>query len=156
MKRLFCSCSLVALIGMTALVNAQSVPAGWTFTKDESGTCQVAHPADWKPETIGGSAMAGTTNDPKKLIRAIVLWEQDYKVDAMTIQVMSVKTVIENTLQRVFAETKVMKMPGPETRAFTVYVPAKPKGACHLNLSLYPGGSEELLKKVALTLAPAK
>jgi hypothetical protein len=151
MKRLLFSCTLVALIGSAALVRAQSVPAGWTFTKDDSGTCQVAHPADWKPGDIGG-----TTNEPKKLIRATVLWEQDYKVSATTIQVMSVKTVIEDTPQRVFAETKVMKMPGPETRAFTVYVPARPKGACHLNLSLYPGGSEDLLKKVALTLGPAK
>jgi hypothetical protein len=142
----------IALAGLAATVKAQSVPAGWTFTKDESGTCQVAHPADWQPGDIGG-----TTNDPGKLIRATVLWEKDYKVDANTIQVMSVKTVIENTAQRVFAEGKPMEFgPPPYARPFTVYVPAKPKGACHLNLSLRTGGSEELLKKVAMTLGPVK
>jgi NADH:ubiquinone oxidoreductase subunit len=146
---------VVLLFGIAGTVNAQSVPAGWTITKDDSGTCQVAHPADWKPWDRNN-----TTADPKKLIEVSVTWEKDAKVEVLNsaaMKAMRVKVAIENTPQRTFAEHEAMNFgPGPERRLFTVLVPARPKGACNATLSLSPGSSEELLKRVAMTLAPAK
>jgi hypothetical protein len=147
---------VAVLLGIAGTVNAQSVPAGWTLTKDDSGTCQVAHPADWKPDVDLGHMTA----DPNKLIRVTVVWEQDAKVEVLNsaaMKAMRVKVAIENTSQRTFTEDEASNFgPGPHRRVFTVYVPARPKGACHASLSLSPGGSEELLKRVALTLAPTK
>jgi hypothetical protein len=146
---------VVLLFGIAGTVNAQSVPAGWTVTKDDSGTCQLAHPADWKPGDL-----VNMKSDPKKLIRVSVFWERDAKVevlDSVAMKIMRVKVAIENTPQRTFTEDVAVKFgPGPEQRVYTVLVPARPKGACHASLSLYPGGSEDLLKRVAMTLAPTK
>ncbi|GEM_PF-4119512 len=146
--------TLGLLILSASLLAAQG--AATKAIKDDKGACQVLVPADWKV----GTMLTSSARDPKDTLYIQVMWEQDYKVapfNELDMKIRKIEKMFENTAQRVFYQTKGMKIgPTPPSTIWTLYTPAAQKGACHCNLTLKPGASEQAAKDIIMTLGPAK
>ena len=135
-------------------VTAQTVPAGWQTIKDSKGACQMAVPADWAPygETGGvavfhdvATAIAVVTSQPEQAFKPLP--------DALQ-RVMGIpkEKMFENSAKRIFYQDKTSQNQ-EDPNGFSVAVPGK-TGTCSAHLTVLPGISQELARKIALTLAP--
>jgi hypothetical protein len=144
-----------ALILLSApSVPAQTVPAGWLIVKDSKSACQMAVPPDWAPygETPGvaifsdvSTAIAVVTSQP----------EQAFKPLPEAVQrVMGIpkEKMFENSAKRVFYQDRTSQGK-EEPSAYSVSVPGN-AGTCSGHLTFLPSISEEVARKIALSLGP--
>jgi hypothetical protein len=139
------------LCGLTVVLGAQSVPAGWQAIKDQKGVCQAAVPGDWKAEPMIPDMFA----DPKQTASVMLANEHLDKFGARSPQLLEAlkpEKVVENSDKRVFLIDKPMTLMNKTTRGWNVWVPAA-KGSCHMVVSLEAGADEVLLRKIVDTLA---
>lgn len=141
------------LFAGAALLSAQT-PAGWKMVKDKSGACQMAVPPDWEVnKTLPSMATAPDKSD------AMVISQTGRTlkpISAVGQQAIGAEKMIENTAQRTFWAGKPVSLSGlPAVVGYHVTVPGK-DGTCGAQITIPKGGSEELVKKIAATLAPAK
>lgn len=120
--------------------------------KSEKGTCEVTLPADWAIDDFAAT-------DPGKTLTVMVFHEWDAKVEKLDDSVMKMahhpSRVFENSGQRLFVESEVPAFgPEPPSRKWESLVPARPQGACQVILILKSGASEDVARKIALSLVP--
>jgi hypothetical protein len=138
-----------------AAVPAQVVPAGWLTIKDSKSACQMAVPPDWAPYGEKGgvaifrdvsTAIAVVTSQP----------EQAFKPLPEAVQrVMGIpkEKMFENTARRVFYQDRISQN-REDPNAYSIAVPGK-AGTCSGHLTFLPSISEEVARKIALSLGPA-
>jgi len=141
------------LCGLSAVAGAQSVPAGWHAVKDSKSICQAAVPGDWK-QTPVPAMMA----DSKQTLTELIVNEEYDSFKPMSPELLKMhgaEKVVENDAKRIFLVGKANTFLGKTTRSWSIWVPAA-KGTCHMEISLTSGADEDLARKVADTLQPAK
>jgi hypothetical protein len=147
MKSLFFSIALLA-----APVFADSIPAGWTVVKDLKKACQIAAPGDFKPDPN----FPGLAKGPGDAVEVQVLSSPAPVKPVMesVAKMMNIEKFVENTDKRVFYANKPLKLNDGRMRVgWTVKVP-RTGGNCSAVITVTPGGSEDLVKKIAATLGP--
>jgi hypothetical protein len=151
--REFTVTALILLMARTAWT--QTVPTGWKTVKDAKGACQIAVPPDWIPfgETNGAAMLRDAT-----VALAVVTSQpgQEFKpLPASLVRSMVPKDkLFENTAKRAFYQDK-MSRNAEEQNGFSASVPAK-DGTCSCHVVALPGVTEDVLKKIALSLTPAQ
>jgi hypothetical protein len=151
--REFALTALILLIARTA--GAQIVPAGWKLVKDAKGACQIAVPPDWIP--FGESNGAAMLRDATVALAVVTSQPgQEFKPLPPSIarSVVVKDKLFENTPKRTFYQDKLSHN-AEEQNGFSSSVPAK-DGTCSCHVVALPGVSEDLLKKIALSLGPAQ
>jgi hypothetical protein len=150
--REFALTALVLLISRT--VWGQTIPTGWKVIKDAKGVCQIAVPPDWSPfgEGNGAAMLRDSTN-----ALAVVTSQagQDFKPlpPSLVRSAVAKDKLFENSTKRTFYQDKISR--GPEDQnGFSASVPAT-NGTCSCHVIALPAISDEILKKVALSLGPA-
>jgi hypothetical protein len=135
---------------------AQVAPAGWQIVKDPKGACQIAVPPDWSPwgDNIGAAvfqdvstAIATVTSQPG----------QDFAPLSASMQRLleiPKEKVFENSGVRIFYQEQTSKS-HEEPNAYSFSAPGK-AGTCSGHLRALPGVTEEVVRKIALSLGPAQ
>jgi hypothetical protein len=135
-------------------VSAQAVPAGWLIVKDSKNACQMAVPPDWSlyEETAGvaifhdvSTAIAVVTSQPEQAFKPLP--EAVQKVMGIPKEKM-----FENTAKRIFYQDKTSRK-AEDPNAYSVSVPGA-AGTCSSHLTFLPTVSEEVARKIALSLGP--
>ena len=144
--------ALVLLLPVMAA--AQAAPADWTIIRDAKGVCQLAVPPDWVPLT--SSAGAAVLRDPTTAI-AVVTSQPGQEFQPLTsasLRTMGVpkEKVFENSAARVFYQHRTAESRG-DSNAFSSSVPAK-GGTCSCHITAQPLVTEEIARKIILTLSP--
>ena len=130
------------------------VPSGWKTVDDAKGLCRIAAPPDWTPfsETSGAvvfkdatTAIAVVTSQPGQAFKPMP--ESIQKVLHIPKDKM-----FENTPKRTFYQDRSSRN-SDDPNAFSASVPAK-NGECSCHIVFLPGVSEEIVRKIALSLAP--
>jgi hypothetical protein len=143
-----------SLILLAPAVYAQVVPSGWQIIKDSKNVCQLAVPADWTPfrESVGAAtltdsstAMAVVTSQPDQAFRPL-------PESVMRVIDVPKDRVFENSAKRIFYQDKVSKT-ASETNSYSFSVPGK-AGTCSGHLTWAPAVTEEVARKIALSLGP--
>jgi hypothetical protein len=134
---------LILLCGMAA---PQSVPPGWKIVKDDKGQCQMAVPPDW---TVS-KGMAFHKNTPPDQAEVAFDTETVVPMVERMQKMWHVDQMFENTSNRVF-----YSVGGGRSKDFRVRVP-RAGGACNATVTFGPPTTEETVKKIILTLGPAK
>jgi hypothetical protein len=132
---------------------AQTVPAGWKIVKDSKSACQIAVPAEWSPfgENNGAAVLREATN-----AIAVVTSQPGQEFKPLTpgmIKTIGIpkEKLFENTATRIFYQDRTARS-NEETNAFSSSVPAK-SGTCSCHVVAVPSVSEDLAKKIALSLS---
>jgi hypothetical protein len=88
----------IALLPMLLL--ADGTPSGWSLVKDRTGNCQIAAPADFKPDRLSpglakgpGDAMEVAVYSSNALVKPLI---------ESVAKMMGVDRMFENTNKRVF------------------------------------------------------
>jgi hypothetical protein len=149
--REFTISALVLLSGLTASAQA---PSGWKTIKDAKSTCQIAVPPEWTP--LGENNGAAIYKDATNAI-AVVTAQLGQEFKPLTpgfIRSMGLPAgkVFENSAKRIFYQDQTSRGPD-DTSAFSVSVPAK-NGSCSCHVAFLKTVSEDLARKIALSLAP--
>jgi hypothetical protein len=135
---------------------AQTVPPGWKLVKDAKNLCQVAVPPEWTPlpETAGAAVL----HDPTTAIAVVTAQPgQAFRPLTPSLQKMmgiSKEKMFENTPKRIFYQNKTSRNPD-QPNAYSGSVPAK-DGACSCHIVWLPSVTEEVARKITLSLAPAQ
>ena len=136
-------------------VFAQTVPEGWQIIKDTKNLCQIAVPAEWSQYGAGngaavlkdtGVAMAVVTSQPQQAFAPL---------PAAVVRVLDIpkEKLFENSAKRIFYQDKTSK--GPEdANSYNFAVPGK-TGTCSGHLTFLPSVTEEVARKIAMSLGPA-
>lgn len=147
-----------ALLLATALVaaaSAASIPAGWTTIKDSKGACQVGIPPDFKPNP----SFKGLGEGPGQVISIQIVSQAGAKVrplNDLAQKAVRVDKMFDNTNDKLFYSTAPLKGFDGKTSAGWHITVIGNGGTCAGIITLLPGASEDLAKKIADTLGPAK
>ena len=142
----------IALLAVPLL--ADSVPSGWITLKDTKGVCQIGAPGDFKPD----GTFVGLGRGPGDAVE-VQVYSSPAPVkplmDAVA-KAMGIDRLIDNTAQRMFYVNKPLT--GKDGRTITAWTIKVPRGTgnCFATITVVPGGSEDLVKKIAATIGPAK
>ena len=144
---------LTMVLLAVSLAGGQGAPSGQVY-KNDTGTCQVTVPADWKVTEFRAF-------DPADTLSAMVLHERDAKVEvldpAMLKGIYGADKVFENSAQRLFVQSPTQAFgPIPASIKWESLVPAATKGACQVIIVFKNGGSEEVARAIVMSLRPAK
>ncbi len=149
-------CTVSALVLLLALpASAQVVPAGWKIIKEAKGACQIAVPPDW--DLLSASGSAAVFHDPTTAI-AVVTSQPGQTFKALSeaqLKTLNIRkeTLFENTAKRLYYRDKTSR--GAEDgNAYSVMVPGK-GGTCSSRVLVIPSISEDIARKIALSLGPA-
>jgi hypothetical protein len=138
----------------SAVLLADSIPSGWIVLKDRKNICQIGAPGDFKPD----GTFVGLGRGPGDTLE-VQVYSQTSPVKPLSeavAKIMGIERLIENTDKRLFYANKPAKIAdGRTTTSWTVKVP-RDGGNCFATISVVPGGSEELVKKIAATIGPVK
>ena len=129
-----------------------SIPGGWVSTKDLKKQCQIGAPGDFKPDPN----FPGLLKGPGDTVEVQVLSSPAPVKPIMESvgKMMDIDRFIDNTPARVFYAGKPLKgIDGKMTVGWTVKVP-RGTGNCSAQITVVPGGQEDLVKKIAATLGP--
>lgn len=133
---------------------SQSVPAGWKVIKDAKAVCQIAVPPEWIPlgENRGAAVFQNSTTGI-----AVVTSQpgQEFKpLSAAQLKTFGVpkEKIFENSAARIFFQDQTSHNPD-DSNAFSASVPAK-GGTCSCHLVVLPSVSDDVAKKIALSLSP--
>jgi hypothetical protein len=137
-------------------LRAQTVPAGWRTVTDSRKACQIAVPADWSP--YGDNGGAAIFQDVSTAIATVTSQPgQDFAPLSESMQRLleiPKDRMFENTPKRIFYQEQVSKSKeDPNTYSFSV--PGK-TGTCSGHVRSLPNVTEEVVRKIALSLGPAK
>jgi hypothetical protein len=154
MREYIVSVSALVLF-LAPCVKAQTVPAGWQIVRDSKEVCQMAVPADWTP--YGDTHGVAVLHDVSTAIAVVTAQpEQDFKPLPEAVQkVMGIPKakMFENTAKRVFYQDRTAQ--GKEdSNAYSIAVPGR-TGTCSGHLKFLPDITEEIARKIALSLGPA-
>jgi hypothetical protein len=146
MKLLACFLALLAAA-------AQTSPAGWKVIKDQRGTCQVAVPPDWIPSTRNPGVASA-----KDVLEGMVVVTGDSQrlkpIPESMQKVMKIEKLYENTDKRVVYMTHIAR-DAKDSSSLSVAVPAQ-SGSCMTQVTYRSTISDDLAKKIAFTVGPAK
>jgi len=139
-------------------VSAQVVPAGWQIVKDSKNdsknACQIAVPPDWSQygDNSGAAvfhdvstAIAVVTSQPGQAFRPL----PEALQKALDIRK---EKMFENTARRIFYQDKTSAN-REDPNAYSVSVPGK-AGTCSGRVTFLPSISEDVARKIALSLGP--
>ena len=139
---------------LTAPLLADSIPSGWIVLKDRTGACQIAAPADFKSDAMAPSLAKGPGDAMEVQIYSSV--NPVKPLNETVAKVMGIERMFENTDKRVFYANKQAKvMDGRMITAWHVTVP-RAAGSCFATITLTPAGTEDLARRIAGTIGPAK
>lgn len=145
-----------ALVLLCSLAAPAQTPSGWKPIKDAKSLCQISVPPDWSP--LGEANGAAVYKDATTAI-AVVTAQPGQEFKPLTpgfLRSMGLPAarIFENSTKRIFYQDETSR--GPDDRsAFSVSVPAR-TGSCSCHVAFLPSVSEDLAKKIALSLAPAE
>lgn len=134
---------------------AQTSPSGWKTLRDPKSACQISIPPDWVPfSDSGGSAVfrdAGTaiavvTSQPSQPFKPL-------PPSIVKLMELRKEKLFENSAQRIFYQEKTSRN-ADDTNAFSAAVPSK-AGTCGCRVVALPSVSEDIARKIVLSLAPA-
>lgn len=135
-------------------VFAQSIPSGWVILKDQKKVCQIAVPGDFKPD----GNFPGLGKGPGDAIEVQVLSSPGAvrPLNPTVAKMMDIDKIVENTDKRLLYGNKTQK--AKDGRTMTGWTAKAPRenGSCQASITVIPGGQEDLVKKIAETLGPAK
>ena len=136
------------------LAPAQTVPAGWKVVKDSKSLCQIAVPPEWTP--FGDNAGAAVFKDSNTAI-AVVTSQPGQAFKPLPESILKSLEVpkdkmFENSAKRVFYQDRTGKG-SEETSAMSASVPRK-DGTCSCHVVFVPSVTEEVARKIALSLGP--
>ncbi len=155
MKMLLPSIARLSCVALLAgPLFADSIPAGWIVLKDMKKVCQIAAPGDFKPD----ENFKGLGKGPGDAIEVQVTSSPApvKPINETVGKMMNIDKFVDNTGQRVFYVAKPNKVrDGRTITAWTVKVP-RGTGNCFATITVVPGGSEDLVKKIAATIGPVK
>jgi hypothetical protein len=136
--------------------SSQVVPAGWQIVKDSKNACQIAVPPDWSPygDNIGAAvfqnvstAIATVTSQPGQVFTPL-------SESLQRVLDIRKETMFENSVKRVFYREQTSKnQEDPNVYSFSV--PGK-AGTCSGHLRSLPSVSEDVARKIAVSLGPAQ
>jgi hypothetical protein len=137
-------------------LSAQDVPAGSQIVKDPKGACQLAVPADWSP--YGESHSAAVLRDTSTAL-AVVTRQPGQTFSPLTEffqRVLNIpkEKLFENTAKRIFYQDKTSKS-SEDPNSYTFSVPGK-AGTCSGHLTFLPSITEDVARKIALSLGPVQ
>jgi hypothetical protein len=142
----------VALLTVPLL--ADSIPSGWIVVRDRKGACQIGAPADFKldPNFPGLAKGPGDTVEVMALSSPAPVKPMMDSVAKM----MHIEKLVDNTSSRLFYQNAPTK--GHDGKQITGWVVKVPNGTgnCSAEITVVPSGSEDLVKKIAATIGPAK
>ncbi len=145
---------LPAVTLLSAALLADSIPSGWIALKDRKNICQIGAPGDFKPD----GSFIGLGRGPGDTVE-VQVYSQTSPVKPLketVAKATGIDRFIDNTDKRLFYANKPAKIAdGRTTTAWTVKVP-RDGGNCFATISVVPGGSEDLVKKIAATIGPVK
>ena len=150
--REFTLCALVLLCSLPA--GAQTAPAAWKTIKDAKSACQISVPAEWTP--LGENNGAAVFHDATTAI-AVVTSQPAQEFKPLTpafVKTMGLpkEKVFENSVKRIFYQDQTSRGPD-DTNAYSAAVPGK-AGTCSCHVTVLPSVSQELARKIALSVAP--
>jgi hypothetical protein len=155
MKPLLFAASALITTALITTVSAASIPAGWTTIKDLKGACQAGIPPDFKPNP----SFKGLGEGPGQVISIQIVSQTGGTVkplNDMAQKLVKVDKMFENTTSKLFYSTGPLKgFDGKTTTGWQITVPGN-GGTCSGMITLLPGASEDLAKKIADTVGPAK
>ena len=135
-------------------VQAQTVPAGWQVVKDPKNICQIAVPADWK---LYGSTNSAAIFEDSSTAMAVVTSQPDQAYRALPETIVRVLNIpkdkmFENSTKRIFYQDKTSSGP-QDSNSYSFSVPGK-SGTCSGHLTFLPSITEDVARKIALSLGP--
>jgi hypothetical protein len=142
------------MITLTLLVALffDSIPSGWITVKDRKNACQVGAPADFKADPN----FPGLAKGPGNAVEVAVFSSPSPVKPIMESvgKAMGIDKFVDNTDRRVFYANKPLTgHDGKTSVGWTVKVP-RTGGQCFATITVVPGGQEDLVKKIAATIAP--
>ena len=139
---------------LAAPLLADSIPSGWIVLKEKTNACQIAAPADFKSDATTPSLAKG----PGDAVEVQVFSSPSpvRPLNERVAKAMGIEKIFENTDKRVFYADKPAKViTGQVIAGWHVKIP-RGGGSCFAVITLTPAGSEDLAKKIAATIGPAK
>ncbi|MGA3187046.1 MAG: hypothetical protein ABSF22_08025 [Bryobacteraceae bacterium] len=130
-----------------------SIPSGWITLKDQKKVCQVGAPGDFKADP----SFPGLGKGPGDAVEVAVYSSTSPVKPIMESvgKMMNIEKFVENSTTRVFYQAKQLKLKdGRLSTQWTVKVP-RTGGQCFATINVSPGGQDDLVKKIAATIAPA-
>jgi hypothetical protein len=155
MKTLLFATSVLMTTALAATVSAASIPAGWTTIKDLKGACQAGIPPDFKPNPN----FKGLGEGPGQVISIQLVSQAGGTVkplNDMTQKIVKVDKMFENSTSKLFYSTAPLKGHDGKTSTGWHITVTGNGGTCTAEITLLPGASEDLARKIADTLGPAK
>jgi len=146
---------MLLTIGLVALpLLADSIPSGWITVKDIKKACQIGAPGDFKTD----SAFVGLAKGPGDTVEVQILSSASpvKPLNETVAKMMGIEKFIDNTDKRQFYVNKQIKgIDGRMLTGWTLKIPRE-GGSCMATITVAPGGQEDLVKKIAATIALAK
>ena len=145
---------LSALIFLSLPLSAQVVPNGWQIVKDSKNACQVAVPPDWS--VYGDSRSAAVWHDSSTAL-VVVTSQPGQSFGPLSERLLTVlnltkEKLFENSPKRIFYEDKASQHP-QDPRWYTFSVPGN-NGTCSGRLTFLPSLSDDIVRKIVLSLGP--
>jgi hypothetical protein len=129
-----------------------SIPSGWIALKDQKKVCQVGAPSDFKADPN----FPGLAKGPGDAIE-VAVYSSAAQVKPITEsmgRLMGIEKFVDNSAARLFYRGKQLKLnDGRLSTQWTVKIP-RTGGNCFATINVVPGGQEDLVKKIAATIAP--
>jgi len=146
--------TIFALVLLSSLAVPAQTPSGWKTIKEAKSMCQISVPPEWSP--LGENNGAAVYKDATTAIAVVTAQPgQEFKpLTAGFIHSMSLPAakIFENSAKRIFYQDQTSRGPD-DPNTFSASVPAK-NGSCSCNVRFVPSVSEDVAKKIALSLAP--
>jgi hypothetical protein len=131
----------------------QAIPSTWKVIKDSRGVCQVRVPPEWVPFT--GSAGAAVLHDSSTAIVVVTSQPaQEFKPLPDSLQrVLGIhkEKMFENSPKRVFYQDRT-SVQADDANGYSLSVPGR-NGTCSCRFTVLPVVPEEIVRKIASTLA---
>jgi hypothetical protein len=145
---------IVSTLFFLTVAQAGVVPSGWKAIKDPKGLCQILVPIAWTP--AGENTGSAVFQDASVAIAVVSSQPgQTYKpiADSM-LRMMEIPKdkIFENSATRVFYQDRTGH-DASEPSALSVMAPGK-GGTCSSRVVFLPSVTEEIAKKIALSIGP--
>jgi hypothetical protein len=145
-------CSIAMLLTAVTVAGAgQAVPSTWKTVADVKKACQIAVPADWTTDTSTGYAPGKKATATVHGLRAGQTFEEG-KTTAK--QVMKPTQIMQDDAKRLMYATDARNLGAAGSNGWYVVINTTP--VCTASFTFAAGTDEEILKKIADSLAVVK
>jgi hypothetical protein len=145
---------LLSSIALLAFPLLAEIPSGWMVVKDRKGACQIGAPAGFKLDP----SFPGLAKGPGDTVQVMALSSPAPVKPIMdsVAKMMHIEKLVDNTPSRLLYQNAPTK--GHDGNQITGWVVKVPNGTgnCSAEITVVPGGQEDLVKKIAATIGPAK